>query len=145
LYRRLRAIEKNERHSIAHRKPDQFARRFRGADLFRVFDDSGELLLEFTLFVEEQLRVTDHVHEQDMPDLQMNIGFRVSGHIAQDALTKNPHFGAARRDQSERLPEAHSVRYAKFYSRSHDAAIRVYDDAGNVIETHEQRGDFKEP
>jgi hypothetical protein len=23
--------------------------------------------------------------------------------------------------------------------------IRVYDDAGNVIETHEHHGDFKEP
>jgi hypothetical protein len=33
---------------------------------------------------------------------------------------------------------------AKFYSRSHDAVIRVYDAAGNVIETHEHRGDFKE-
>jgi hypothetical protein len=30
--------------------------------------------------------------------------------------------------------------YAKFYSRSHDAVIRVYDEAGNVIETHEQAG-----
>jgi len=28
--------------------------------------------------------------------------------------------------------------YAKFYSRPHDAVIRVYDEAGNVIETHEQ-------
>jgi hypothetical protein len=26
-----------------------------------------------------------------------------------------------------------------FFSRSHDALIRVYDAAGNVIETHEQR------
>jgi len=26
----------------------------------------------------------------------------------------------------------------------HDAVIRVYDDAGNVIETHERKGDFKE-
>jgi hypothetical protein len=26
-----------------------------------------------------------------------------------------------------------------------DAVIRVYDDAGNVIETHEHAGDFKEP
>jgi hypothetical protein len=26
---------------------------------------------------------------------------------------------------------------AKFLSRSHDAVIRVYDDAGSVIETHE--------
>ncbi|HEY4255800.1 MAG TPA: hypothetical protein VGM66_01125 [Candidatus Udaeobacter sp.] len=37
-----------------------------------------------------------------------------------------------------------AVDYAKFYSRSHDAVIRVYDDGGNVIETHEHKGDFKE-
>ena len=37
-----------------------------------------------------------------------------------------------------------AVGYAKFLSRSHTAVIRVYDDAGNVIETHEQKGDFKE-
>ena len=37
-----------------------------------------------------------------------------------------------------------AVGYAKFYSRSHDAVIRVYDEAGNVIETHEQVGEFKE-
>jgi hypothetical protein len=30
-----------------------------------------------------------------------------------------------------------AVGYAKFYSRSHHAVIRVYDDAGNVIDTHE--------
>ena len=29
------------------------------------------------------------------------------------------------------------------YSRSHNAVIRVYDAAGNVIETHEHAGDFK--
>ncbi len=34
--------------------------------------------------------------------------------------------------------------YVKFYSRSHDAVIRVCDEAGNVIETHEHAGDFKE-
>jgi hypothetical protein len=28
-----------------------------------------------------------------------------------------------------------AIGYAEFYSRSHDAVIRVYDDAGNVIET----------
>jgi hypothetical protein len=28
--------------------------------------------------------------------------------------------------------------------RSHDAVIRVYDDAGNVIETHQPAGWFKE-
>jgi hypothetical protein len=36
-----------------------------------------------------------------------------------------------------------AVSYAKFFSRSHDAVIRVYDEAGNVIETHEHAGDFK--
>jgi hypothetical protein len=36
-----------------------------------------------------------------------------------------------------------AIGYAKFYSRSHDAAIRVYDAAGNVIETREQSGRFQ--
>jgi hypothetical protein len=31
--------------------------------------------------------------------------------------------------------------YAKFRSRSHDAVIRVYNDAGNMIETHGHKGD----
>jgi len=31
------------------------------------------------------------------------------------------------------------------YSRSANTMIRVYDDAGNVIETHEHSGEFKEP
>ena len=37
-----------------------------------------------------------------------------------------------------------AVGYAEHFSRSHDAVIRVYDDLGNVIETHEHKGDFKE-
>jgi hypothetical protein len=37
-----------------------------------------------------------------------------------------------------------TIGYAKHASRSHDAVIRVYDDAGNLIETHEHKGDFKE-
>ena len=37
-----------------------------------------------------------------------------------------------------------AIGYAKFRSRSHDAVIRVYDAAGNLIETHEHAGDFKE-
>jgi len=40
---------------------------------------------------------------------------------------------------------SNAVGYAKFYSRSHDAVIHVYDEAGNVIETHEHAGEFKEP
>jgi hypothetical protein len=37
-----------------------------------------------------------------------------------------------------------AIGYANFYSRSHDAVIRVYDEAGNVIRTHDHAGDFKE-
>ena len=40
------------------------------------------------------------------------------------------------------IPNA--IYHAKFGSRSHDAVIRVYDAAGNAIETHEQAGDFRE-
>jgi len=39
---------------------------------------------------------------------------------------------------------ANAIGYAKHRSRSHDAVIRVYDGAGNVIETHEHKGEFKE-
>jgi hypothetical protein len=38
-----------------------------------------------------------------------------------------------------------AIGYAKFFSRSHDAVIRVYNKAGNVIQTHEHKGDFREP
>jgi hypothetical protein len=40
---------------------------------------------------------------------------------------------------------SNAVGYAKFYSRSHDALIRVFDESGTVIETHEHAGDFQEP
>jgi len=39
---------------------------------------------------------------------------------------------------------SNAIGYAKFCSRSHDAVIRVCDEAGNVIQTHEHKGDFKE-
>ena len=37
-----------------------------------------------------------------------------------------------------------AIGYAMHRSRSHDAVIRDYDVAGNVIETHKHAGDFKE-
>ena len=40
---------------------------------------------------------------------------------------------------------SNAIGYAKFYSRSHRAVIRVHDAAGNVIATHEQAGEFREP
>jgi hypothetical protein len=38
---------------------------------------------------------------------------------------------------------AAAVRYAKSYSGSHAAVIRVYDVAGNVVKTHKHAGEFK--
>jgi hypothetical protein len=35
-----------------------------------------------------------------------------------------------------------AVAHAKFYSCSHHATIRVFDSVGNVLETHEHKGDF---
>jgi hypothetical protein len=38
---------------------------------------------------------------------------------------------------------SNAIGCTQFHSGSHDAVIRVYDAAGNVIETHEHAGDFK--
>jgi len=36
-----------------------------------------------------------------------------------------------------------AVFYAKFYSSSHPAIIRVFDESGAVIGTHQSTGDFR--
>jgi hypothetical protein len=59
-------------------------------------------------------------------------------HLISDALP----FGRLSCDEPNEFSNA--IDYAKFYSGSHDAVIHVYDDAGNVIETHEHKGNFKE-
>ncbi len=45
----------------------------------------------------------------------------------------------------EPVAVSNAIGYAQHYSRSKGAVIRVYVEAGNVIETHEHVGDFKEP
>jgi anti-sigma factor ChrR (cupin superfamily) len=50
-----------------------------------------------------------------------------------------------RGEQSWRLP---SNKVKQFYFTAEDPGspvIRVYDEAGNVIETHAHAGEFKEP
>jgi len=39
---------------------------------------------------------------------------------------------------------SNAIGYANFYSRPHHAVIRVYDEAGNVMDTQEHTGDVKE-
>ena len=38
---------------------------------------------------------------------------------------------------------SNAIGYASHYSRSHGAVIRVYDESGNAIQTHEHAGEFK--
>src|SRR5205823_11694875 len=38
---------------------------------------------------------------------------------------------------------ANAIDYAKSLNRSHDTVIHVYDEAGNMIKTHEHAGEFK--
>ena len=63
-------------------------------------------------------------------------------HRGVDLISDALPFGRLWYDGPNALSNA--IGYASHYSRSHGAVIRVYDDAGNVIETHEHTGDFKE-
>ncbi len=63
--------------------------------------------------------------------------------VAADLISDALPFGPLWYGEPDAISNA--VGYAKFRSRSHHALIRVYDAAGNVIETHEQAGEFKEP
>jgi hypothetical protein len=52
-------------------------------------------------------------------------------------------FGRLRYGEPNAISNA--IESANVRSRSHDAVIRVYDEAGNVIGTHKQAGEFKKP
>ena len=64
-------------------------------------------------------------------------------HRGVDLISDALPFGRLRYGEPNAVSNA--IDYAKFRSRSRRAVIRVYDEAGNVIETHEHAGDFKEP
>ena len=53
-------------------------------------------------------------------------------------------FGRLWYDTPGRMRFANAIGDAEHRSRSHDALIRVYDGAGNVIETHEHKGEFND-
>jgi hypothetical protein len=59
-----------------------------------------------------------------------------------DLISDRLPFGALWYGEPDAISNA--IDYAKFYSRSHHAVIRVFEQAGD-IETHEQAGEFKEP
>ena len=59
-------------------------------------------------------------------------------YLISDALP----FGRLRNGEPNAV--TNTIGYAKHRSRSHDAGIDVYDEAGDVIEKHEQAGESKE-
>jgi hypothetical protein len=63
-------------------------------------------------------------------------------HRGVDLISDALPFGGLWYDGTNAVSDA--IGYVKFRSRSHHAVIRVYDEAGNVIETREHTGDFKE-
>jgi hypothetical protein len=79
--------------------------------------------------------------ENEWRDLRAHslIGPKASAGV--DLISNALPFGRLRYGDPDALGNA--IGYAKFRSRSHNAMIRVYDEAGNVIETHEHKGDFK--
>jgi hypothetical protein len=60
-----------------------------------------------------------------------------------DLISDALPFGRLRYDGPNAVTNA--TGYAMHDSRSADAVIRIYDQAGNVIETHAHAVDFKEP
>jgi hypothetical protein len=57
-------------------------------------------------------------------------------------LSASGHISTAKIQEANAISNA--IGCEKHDSRSHNAVIRVYDAAGNVIEAHEHKGDFKE-
>ena len=60
-------------------------------------------------------------------------------HRGVDLISNALPFGRLWYGEPDAITDA--IDHAKFRSRSHDAVIRVYDKAGNVMETHEHAGE----
>jgi hypothetical protein len=66
---------------------------------------------------------------------------RRKDHRGVDLISDALPFGRLWHGEPDAITNA--VGYAKFFSRSHDAMIRVYDSSVNVIERHEHKGRFQ--
>jgi hypothetical protein len=96
--------------------------------------------LKYSLALRQHLR-------QDLARLQGRVRPRILArprkhHRGVDLISDVLPFG--RLWYGEPNAVSNAIGYAKHRSRSHDAVIRVYDESGNVIETHEHAGEFKE-
>lgn len=59
-----------------------------------------------------------------------------------DLISEALPFGALWYGEPDAISNA--ISYAKFYSRLHDAMIRVFDATGALVDAAQQAGDFRE-
>jgi hypothetical protein len=94
-----------------------------------------ELLLKLHAFCSVRTKhSTTSIHIYEIRPRADKHGFDLSS----DALRYSPLWYRG----SNAIVDA--VAHARSYSRRHPVVIRVYDGAGDVIETHEHKGGFKE-
>jgi hypothetical protein len=118
-----------KRLALPRQKAVDFTKRARG-----VLKTSMKLVQQRWTGSERRKHSTTSVHIYEIRPRADKQGFDLIG----DALPYSPLW--------YRGPNAirDAISCAKRRSRSYDSVIRVYDAASNVIETHEQPGEFKE-
>ena len=72
-HRLFRVAKKKQNHPVAGGKTNQFFVCFRVPERVCPADDAIELLHQLDLLVDQQLRVTYHVDEQQMRDLESDL------------------------------------------------------------------------
>ena len=87
-HRCFRSIVKDQRHAVAGRNRNQAAGCFSGAELFGAADDPIQSLEQAALLVNQKVRVTNNVYEQDMRDLELNFFLNLSGHLVTRPLQR---------------------------------------------------------
>src|ERR1700720_3342918 len=78
--RRLRIISENKRATVTGWQTQQFAFRFRQADLLRSANNFLQLLQRIALLVNQSFRITNDVDEQDVSDLKFYVGGTLGRH-----------------------------------------------------------------
>jgi hypothetical protein len=77
----FRAAKEKERHSVSRRHTTEFAACFRCPEAFGVSNDLIEFLQQLNLLIDEQFCIPNHVDEQKMCDLELQIGRRFRGRV----------------------------------------------------------------
>src|SRR6266487_734173 len=79
--RRFRAGSENERATVTSGQAEQFTFPFSQAELLRAAHDLFQCLQLLALLGDKQFGITDDVDEENVPDLELDLFFNLSGHI----------------------------------------------------------------